>query len=93
MFFSEFSFSLYVLHIPIIDLMHYLGRQYLGRDHLDPGVATDFLWYFAVLGTVILASYVFYLLFERHTVRIRNALKNVLLTPRAKPVQVALLPD
>lgn len=92
-FFSEFSFSLYVLHIPVIDLMRYLGRQYLGRDRLDPGVATDFLWYFTVLGTVVVASYVFYLLFERHTIRIRNALKNLLLTPRAKPVRVALSPD
>jgi len=92
-FFSEFSFSLYVLHIPVIEMMRYLGRQYLGRDRLDPGVATDFLWYFTVLGTVIVVSYVFYLLFERHTVRIRNALKTLMLTPRAKPVRVVLSPD
>lgn len=92
-FFSEFSFSLYVLHIPVIDLMRYLGRQYLGRDRLNPNVATDFLWYFFVLGMVVLVAYVFYLLFERHTVRIRNALKNWLLAPRSKPVRVALSPD
>lgn len=92
-FFSEFSFSLYVLHIPVIDLMRYLGRQYLGRDRLDPAAATDFLWYFAVLGTVVVVGYVFYVLFERHTIRIRNGLKNLLLTPRAKPVQVALSPE
>jgi peptidoglycan/LPS O-acetylase OafA/YrhL len=92
-FFSEFSFSLYVLHIPVIELMRYLGRQFLGRDRLDPNLATDFLWYFAVLGTVVAAAYVFYLLFERHTIRIRNTLKSLLLSPRAKPVQVALSPD
>ncbi|CAN7457182.1 acyltransferase family protein [Massilia sp. LjRoot122] len=92
-FFSEFSFSLYVLHIPVIDLMRYLGHQYLGRDGLNPNVATDFLWYFFVLGMVVLVAYVFYLLFERHTVRIRNAMKNWLLTPRSKPVRVALSPD
>lgn len=92
-FFSEFSFSLYVLHVPVIDLMRHFGRQFLGRDRLDPHVATDFLWYFFVLGTIVAASYVFYLLFERHTVRIRNSLKNWLLTPRAKPVHVALSPD
>lgn len=92
-FFSEFSFSLYVLHIPVIELMRYLGRQFLGRDRLDPAVATDFLWYFTVLGTIVVVSYVFYLLFERHTIRIRNALKSWLLTPRAKPVRVALSPD
>jgi peptidoglycan/LPS O-acetylase OafA/YrhL len=92
-FFSEFSFSLYVLHIPVIELMRYLGRQFLGGDRLNPNLATDFLWYFAVLGTVVVAAYVFYLLFERHTVRIRNALKSLLLSPRAKPVRVALSPD
>ncbi|KFI05728.1 acyltransferase [Massilia sp. BSC265] len=92
-FFSEFSFSLYVLHIPVIELMRYLGRQYLGRERLDPNVATDYLWYFAVLGILVLAAYVFYLLFERHTIRIRNALKNLLLSPRAKPVRVVLSPD
>jgi peptidoglycan/LPS O-acetylase OafA/YrhL len=92
-FFSEFSFSLYVLHIPVIELMRYLGRQFLGRDRLNPNLATDFLWYFAVLGTVVVAAYVFYLLFERHTIRIRNALKSLLLSPRAKPVRVALSPD
>lgn len=92
-FFSEFSFSLYVLHIPVIELMRFLGRQYLGRDRLDPAVATDYLWYFTVLGTIVVVSYVFYLLFERHTIRIRNTLKGWLLTPRAKPVRVVLSPD
>ncbi|MEX5744426.1 acyltransferase family protein [Massilia sp. X63] len=92
-FFSEFSFSLYVLHIPVIEFMRYLGRQFLGRDRLDPNVATDFLWYFTVLASIVALAYVFYLLFERHTVRIRNALKGWLLTPRAKPVRVALSPD
>lgn len=89
-FFSEFSFSLYVLHIPTIDLLRYLGRQYLGRDRLDPNAALDFLWYFAIFAMVVLASYVFYLLFERHTIRIRNAIKHWLLSPRARPVHVAL---
>lgn len=92
-FFSEFSFSLYVLHIPAIELLRHLGRLHLGRDRLDPHVATDFLWYAALLAIVVLGAYVFYLLFERHTVRIRNALKHWLLAPRAKPVRVVLSPD
>lgn len=92
-FFSEFSFSLYVVHIPVIELMRYLGRQYLGRDQLDPNAAMDFLWYAVLLCALVLAAYVFYLLFERHTIRIRNTLKNLLLSPRAKPVQVALSAD
>ena len=92
-FFSEFSFSLYVVHVPVIYLMRHLGQQYLGRGQLDPNAATDFLWYGLLLCVLVLAAYLFYLLFERHTIRIRNALKNLLLSPRAKPVRVALSPD
>ena len=92
-FFSEFSFSLYVLHVPAIYLIRHLGRQYLGRDQLDPNSAVDFLWYTALLAALVLAAYLFYLLFERHTIRIRNTLKNVLLSPRPKPVRVAFSPD
>jgi peptidoglycan/LPS O-acetylase OafA/YrhL len=92
-FFSEFSFSLYVVHVPVIYLMRHLGQQFLGRERLDPNAAADFLWYAVLLGVLVLAAYLFYLLFERHTIRIRNALKNLLLSPRAKPVRVALSPD
>ena len=92
-FFSEFSFSLYVVHIPLIELMRFLGRRHLGRDHLDPHAATDFLWYFTLLGALVLSAYVFYLLFERHTIRLRNTMKHRLLSPRVKRVQVALSPD
>lgn len=92
-FFSEFSFSLYVVHVPVIYLMRHLGQQFFGRGQLDPNAATDFLWYVVLLCALVLAAYMFYLLFERHTIRIRNALKNLLLSPRAKPVRVALSPD
>lgn len=92
-FFSEFSFSLYVVHVPVIYLMRHLGQRFFGRGQLDPNAATDFLWYVVLLCALVLAAYMFYLLFERHTIRIRNALKNLLLSPRAKPVRVALSPD
>ena len=92
-FFSEFSFSLYVVHVPVIYLMRHLGQRFFGRGQLDPNAATDFLWYVVLLCALVLAAYMSYLLFERHTIRIRNALKNLLLSPRAKPVRVALSPD
>lgn len=92
-FFSDFSFSLYVIHIPLIELMRYLGRQYLSRDKLDPHAAIDFLWYFAILAAVVTLAYLFYLMFERHTLRIRNVLKSWMFVPRTKPVQAVLSPD
>jgi len=92
-FFSDFSFSLYVIHIPLIELMRYLGRQYLGRDKLDPHAATDFVWYFAILAAIVTLAYLFYLMFERHTIRIRNTVKSWMFVPRTKPVQAVLSPD
>jgi peptidoglycan/LPS O-acetylase OafA/YrhL len=93
-FFSEFSFTLYVIHVPLIGLMRHLGRQHYGRDQLNPALITDFLWYCALLLLLVATAYGFYLLFERHTFRVRRALKSLLLEPRTKRVRVAALsPD
>lgn len=87
-FFSEFSFTLYVIHVPLIGLLRHLGRQFLGRDQLNPGLAADYLLYAALLALLVGAAYCFYLLFERHTFRVRRALKALLLEPPVKRVQV-----
>mgnify|MGYP003741898941 CR=1 FL=1 len=93
-FFSEFSFTLYVIHLPLIFLMLHLGAEHLGRDQLDPHVTLDYLWYGAILLALVAIAYVFYLLFERNTFRIRRALKHWLLAPPAKrPVVPVLSPD
>lgn len=92
--FSEFSFTLYVIHVPLIGLLRQLGRQFIGRDQLDPGLAVDFLWYAAAFTLLVGAAYGFYLLFERHTFRVRRALKARLLESPAQPVRApALSPD
>lgn len=83
-FFSEFSFTLYVIHLPLIFLAIHTGRHLVGRERLDPFVTTDYLWYAALLLALIGSAYVFYLLFERHTFRIRRALKEWLLAPLPK---------
>ncbi|MDN4039548.1 acyltransferase [Massilia sp. YIM B02443] len=93
-FFSELSFTLYVIHLPLIFLLLHVGAETLGRDQLDPHVTLDYLWYGVILLGLIGAAYVFYLLFERNTFRIRRALKNWLLAPPPKrPVVPVLSPD
>ena len=93
-FFSEFSFTLYVIHLPLIFLTMHIGREMLGRDQLDPHVALDYLWYGVILLGLIGAAYLFYLMFERHTFRIRRAVKAWLLAPAVKrPAVEVLSPD
>jgi len=93
-FFSEFSFTLYVIHLPLIFLLLHVGTETLGRNQLDPHVWLDYLWYIGILLGLIGTAYIFYLLFERNTFRIRRALKNWLLAPPAKhPAVPVLSPD
>ena len=90
-FFSEFSFTLYVVHVPIIVLLSHIGRTEFGRDKLRPDAPVDFMLYFALLVVLVILAYLFYLMFERHTFRIRRLLKSVLLQRRPKDSRVAAL--
>jgi peptidoglycan/LPS O-acetylase OafA/YrhL len=86
---AEFSFTLYVLHVPVIHLLQHGGRTWFGREKLDPSSATDLAVYFAILGVLMAASYLSYLLFERNTYRVRRFVKRVLLPSapkRARPI-------
>jgi peptidoglycan/LPS O-acetylase OafA/YrhL len=82
---SEFSFTLYVIHIPLIKLLRYVGLQTLGRDRLSATSPTDYAIYAAMLVLLLLASYLSYLLFESHTFRIRRALKAALQPTSRRP--------
>lgn len=84
---SEFSFTLYVLHAPVIELLQHVGRTWFRREKLDPSSAADFVIYFAILGILLGASYLSYLLFERNTYRVRRAVKRLLLPAHPKPAR------
>jgi peptidoglycan/LPS O-acetylase OafA/YrhL len=83
---SEFSFTLYVLHVPLIFLLQYVGRTWFGRKMLDPAAPADFALYFGMLAFLMGASYLSYLLFERNTYRVRRFVKRLLLPSTPKPV-------
>jgi len=72
---SEFSFTLYVIHIPLIRLMRHVGMQVFGRDRLSPHAPLDYAIYFGMLLAVVAAAWLSYLLFESHTFRVRRFIK------------------
>jgi len=81
---SEFSFTLYVTHLPVIKLLRHVGQQMLGRDRLSPAAGPDYAIYAGMLLVLLAAAWVSYLLFEAHTFRVRRAIKNAL---RPRPRQ------
>jgi peptidoglycan/LPS O-acetylase OafA/YrhL len=85
---SEFSFTLYVIHVPIIRLMRHVGMEAFGRGRLSASVPLDYAIYFGMLLILLLAAYLSYLLFESHTFRIRRAVKSAL-QPRRQRTTMA----
>jgi peptidoglycan/LPS O-acetylase OafA/YrhL len=82
---SEFSFTLYVTHIPLIKLLRYLGLQEFGRGGLAVDAPMDYAVYFGMLLAVLAGAYLSYRLFEAHTFRLRRAIKNAVQRPPARP--------
>ncbi|MDF2454816.1 MAG: acyltransferase family protein [Cytophagaceae bacterium] len=68
---AAFSYTLYLVHIPIIRLMLYCGYPVSGSISVYSIVI-----YFIALLIVLLASYLIYLLFEKQTHRVKNFIKN-----------------
>lgn len=85
---SEFSFTLYVIHVPLIKLLRYVAMQSFGRERLAPNAPMDYAIYFGLLAILLLAAYLSYLLFESHTFRIRRIVKAALQSPH-KPREIA----
>jgi peptidoglycan/LPS O-acetylase OafA/YrhL len=86
---SEFSFTLYVTHIPLIKLLRYLGLQEFGRGTLAVDAPMDYAVYFGMLLAVLAGAYLSYRLFEAHTFRIRRAIKNAVQRQVARPAIVS----
>ena len=82
---SEFSFTLYVIHVPMIKLMRHVGLQEFGRNRLVADQPADYAIYFGMLAAMLLAAYLSYLLFESHTFRVRRLLKAALRARARRP--------
>lgn len=87
-FFAQFSFSLYVIHVPLILLMRHLNARRLGIEELDPDRLSDFALYLSMVLVIVLLAWLFHLPFEAQTYRVRRRLKRWLL-PRVQPQNIA----
>ncbi|WLI90663.1 acyltransferase [Massilia sp. R2A-15] len=83
-FFADFSFSLYVLHLPLIGLLQQWLWTALGLRTLSPHQPLHLAIYLGMLATLLAASYLSYRLFESQTYRLRRLAKRILLQGRAR---------
>lgn len=86
---AEFSFTLYVIHVPLIFALRDWGGSMFATTTLSPSSVGHFAIYLGVLCTLIFSAWVFYLLFESHTNQVRHWLKRKLLLP-ASPTSVQI---
>ena len=77
---SRFSFTLYVVHVPLMLALRPLGQHLFGTHDLAARNVADLGIYLAMLALVLGLSYGFYLLFEAHTGQVRRELRKWLLS-------------
>ena len=86
-FFSELSFTLYVLHIPLMGAMLHLAAPVLGNAKLDPNRPLHLLVYLLLYVGLVVGAFLFHLPFEARTYQVREWLKTTLRF-RSRPVRV-----
>jgi peptidoglycan/LPS O-acetylase OafA/YrhL len=82
-FFASFSFTLYVLHVPLILLFQHTLPATLGVTQLLPGNPAHTVAYAGMLVLSVCASYLLYLPFESNTQRLRAWIKTARVAARA----------
>ena len=90
-FFAEFSFSLYVLHLPLIGLLQYWALDHFGLRKLSPDAPLHYAIYLGMLAFLLAGSYLSYRLFESHTYRLRRMVKRRLLQRQPKEAPASAL--
>jgi peptidoglycan/LPS O-acetylase OafA/YrhL len=84
-FFAGFSFTLYVLHVPLIGMIvHWSG--YLSANKLSANNPTHLAAYFVILSVIVVACYLFHLPFEANTHKLRNQIKRMIPSSAKSPV-------
>lgn len=79
-FFANFSFTLYVLHVPMIVVMMSFISSLYGIGQLSPHILSHYVIYAGMYMLLVVGAYCFYLPFEANTVRVRQWLKAQFLT-------------
>jgi peptidoglycan/LPS O-acetylase OafA/YrhL len=79
---AAFSFTLYVVHVPLLFLLKHATLRLSGRP-LSPHHVGDLGVYSVMLVLIVFGAFLFYLPFEAQTGRVRAALKRLLFGQRA----------
>ena len=79
-FFANFSFTLYVLHVPLILVMVHLMPSLLGTSQLSPHILSHYLVYLGMFLVLLVGGYLFHLPFEANTAHVRHWVKAQLFT-------------
>lgn len=74
-FLSNISFSLYVLHVPLIYLSHSIYISYTGNRHLTVNNIHDGFIFAGLILASISLTYIFHILFEQRHLIIRKKIK------------------
>lgn len=81
---AAFSFTLYVIHVPVLLAIRELVAPHLAGGRLDPAGALHFAIYLAMLAALVLAAWLFHLPFEAQTARLRRWLHGLRTSRRRK---------
>lgn len=89
---APFSFTLYVIHYPLLYLIKHLGPAFgIGQlSTTDPG---SVLVYCALFAGIVAFAWLFHLPFEAQTNRVRSFVKRLVLEPGATPYAAPGLRD
>lgn len=84
---AAFSFTLYVIHVPLLLFIRGKLAPWLDSGRLSPDDPATLLVYGAMLAAIVLAAWLFYLPFEAQTYRVRTLLKQLVHARRQGPVR------
>lgn len=87
-FLSKFSFTLYVIHVPLLGFLKHLIESMYGIGALSPDRPAHFAIYFAMLAGIVLFAYLFYLPFEAQTYRLRRHLRKTFLNRSSRVARI-----
>jgi peptidoglycan/LPS O-acetylase OafA/YrhL len=83
---ADFSFSLYLIHFPIIMLANAMLAKAGIAYPLDPHWAPSYAIFVGLILVSLMGAYLLYWISERHTARIRQALRAMVHSLHAAPV-------
>ncbi|WP_313035178.1 acyltransferase family protein, partial [Massilia alkalitolerans] len=81
---APFSFTLYVIHYPLIYLAEFLHDP-IGTQTLSTSNPASLLVYAGLFVAIVVFAYLFHLPFEAHTYRLRRFVKRMVLAPAPEP--------